>query len=500
MRAHYRDIIIGASIGIGLGLILLVGIALFIGPHYPVIIHTPQPVPPVTATPLPSVTPVAAPGVTSQPTPTLTPGPEIVTYTVQEGDTLFGIALKHGTTVEAIRTANGLTSDEIFPGDVLTIPLLTITLPKSTPFGEGETVIHIVVSGETLWDIANDYGVTVGIIRSANGLTSDTIQVGQKLIIPLGSETPTVESGTPIWRPSILEGDLEAAYPLTRETGQFTVHYQPNSLPARELNTIVAMVETALAHIERTLNVNFEGHFDVYVAGSLFAPPDLALRGRSFSSQRRFFFLYDGTGTPADQQYIVAHELTHLITWNTMGRPASVMLHEGVAVYVGMELVEDEGYIPLNVFCAAYHRIDRLPDLTGPLSFQGHIRDLDAYNAAGCFVKYLIEKYGTDKFAEVYHTGDYYSVYGQDLASLEAEWRTSLESSDYSIPFDPGKLAYYVAEVADAYDRLFVNFTGTTTQMMAYREVDKARNALLQGHFDDTATHLATFDALLAEE
>ncbi len=504
MRTQRKDIIIGAGIGIGLGLILLAGIALLARPYYMAAVPTAQPTPTLTATSPPSATPAAVPSATLESSPTLTPSPETTTYIVQDGDTLSVIADDYDTTVEAIKAANGLISNDIYPGEVLTIPLSVVTLSTPTPFIHGEAVIHTVVSGEVLSSIAERYDVSVEDIVAVNGLASaDDIWAGQKLTIPLGEtdiEVPTAEPVTQTWQPSILEGDLEAAYPLTVEADRFTLHYQPNSLPAQNRDTIVGMVETSLTHIESTLDVNLEVHFDVYVAGSLFKSPNLALRGRSFSSQRRFFFLYDGTGTSADRQYIATHEHTHTMTWNTMGRPASVMLHEGVAVYVGMKLAEgqDPSYLSIEEFCAAYHQIGQLPHVSGAPSFQGHIRDLDTYYAAGCFVKYLIEEYGTDRFAEVYHTGDYYSVYGQGLTGLEAEWIAAIESSDYSLTFDADKLAYYVTEVAAAYDRLFADFTGTTAQMSAYQELDQARMALLQGRLDDTATHLVTFDELLA--
>ena len=151
-----------------------------------------------------------------------------------------------------------------------------------------------------------------------------------------------------------------------------------------------------------------------------------------------------------------------------------------------------EGYIPLRVFCAAHHQIGRLPSVSASLSFRGHIRDLPTYYAAGCFVQHLIDTYGEDRFAEVYHTGDFHGVYGQDLPSLEAEWIATIASSNYVFDFDPDRLAYYVTEVADAYDRLFTNFTGSTEQMSAYWELDRARVALLQGRLDDTEAHLAS--------
>jgi hypothetical protein len=249
-------------------------------------------------------------------------------------------------------------------------------------------------------------------------------------------------------------------------------------------------------HIEDTLNVHLSGKFDAYVAGSLFAAPNLSLRGRSFSSQRRFFFLYDGSGTPLDQQYILTHELTHVTTWNTMGAPASVMLHEGVAVYTGMELVTDAGYMPLDLFCAAYYKTGQLPSMSKYPTFEGHIRDLDNYYTAGCFVEFLIEQYGTDNFAEVYHTGDYYGAYGKDVSELETEWIATIQTVE-PLPFDPNEFVNYVYEVATSYDLLFSNFEGRERDMIAYQKLDQARTALLMGNLNDTADYLFAFSNVL---
>ena len=54
--------------------------------------------------------------------PAQTPAPAPTTYVVQQGDTLNCIAQQFGTTVEAIRQANGLPSDVINIGQVLIIP------------------------------------------------------------------------------------------------------------------------------------------------------------------------------------------------------------------------------------------------------------------------------------------------------------------------------------------------------------------------------------------
>lgn len=53
-----------------------------------------------------------------------------------------------------------------------------------TPSGSGGGSSHTVVSGDTLFSLARRYNTTVSAIKSANGLSSDLIRVGQTLTIP----------------------------------------------------------------------------------------------------------------------------------------------------------------------------------------------------------------------------------------------------------------------------------------------------------------------------
>ncbi|MCL7746724.1 LysM peptidoglycan-binding domain-containing protein [Halalkalibacter alkaliphilus] len=143
--------------------------------------------------------------------PTSTP----TTYTVVSGDTLSGIASRFNTTAAALRQANNLTSDMIFVGQVLTIN------GTSTPSNSQatSTTAYTVVAGDTLFLIANRFNTTVNALRQANNLTSDTIRVGQVLTIPSAGGTPsnnqavtktetthTVRSGDTMWGISLQYG------------------------------------------------------------------------------------------------------------------------------------------------------------------------------------------------------------------------------------------------------------------------------------------------------
>jgi LysM repeat protein len=451
-----------------------------------------------------SDTPSSAPTLPSPTEPLPTPSPtrtESIEYTVRDGDTLFGIALAHGVSVETLQAANDLTGETIVPGQVLIIP--PGPLPTPTSYVEGDAIVHTVSSGETLIGIAKQYSVTVELIQTANDLESEIIQPGWELRIPVEADQLRVAAATTtaetekVWQPSILEGNLEEGYPLTLEGERFTLHYQPDTPAARAPNQALQLIQSALDYIETGLDVTLEDRFDVYLAGSFFPPPDMALRGRSFSSQRRNFYLYDDTGTPEERRYIITHELTHMVAWNTIGPPSSVMLHEGVAVYTGVEALEAAGFIPLTHFCAAYQQAGELPRLSGSRTYSGHIRDLDLYFTAGCFVQYLIEQYGLADFKQLFTGGDYPGLYGATLAQLEPQWTKTLEAVGDELDFDPEELVAAIAELGAAYDQLFSDFNGTSPQMAAYRELDQARIAVLQARFDAAQEHLDAFAALL---
>jgi LysM repeat protein len=122
-------------------------------------------------------------------------------HEVVSGDHLTGIAKQYGTTVSAIRDANGLTRGKpIRIGQELIIPK-GAAKAKDKPNSNGKSnggksnsgpkagpgeKIHVVASGHSLGRIAKRYHVSVDDIRERNGLTKGgkKIQPGDRLVIP----------------------------------------------------------------------------------------------------------------------------------------------------------------------------------------------------------------------------------------------------------------------------------------------------------------------------
>ena len=116
------------------------------------------------------------------------------TYKVVKGDTLYSIANKLDTSVDEIKKINNLSSNILSIGQVLKIPTKVVDL--------GDTEIYQVKSGDTLYSIANRYGISLSELKAINNLDNDLLSIGQLLNVPSGLSlvnTYTVSSGDTLY-------------------------------------------------------------------------------------------------------------------------------------------------------------------------------------------------------------------------------------------------------------------------------------------------------------
>lgn len=128
-----------------------------------------------------------APDITPQPTTqsAANASGESFTYTVQAGDTLYGIARKFGVDAQAIIDRNQLLNPSALSiGQEIVVPGQA---PEGVQTGEG--YVHVVVAGETLFAISQKYGVPLDKLAQVNQITNPgALRVGQRLLIPTGAQ------------------------------------------------------------------------------------------------------------------------------------------------------------------------------------------------------------------------------------------------------------------------------------------------------------------------
>jgi uncharacterized protein YkwD len=132
--------------------------------------------------------------------------PDLITHTIQSGDTLLKLAAQYDVPMAAIQLQNHMgDSTVLHTGD-------TIAVPRQAPW-EGASrfwIVRVVREGETLTAIADAYGLDPEALQAANRLAdADLIAIGQQLVLPLDRPiaefTPTsTPTSTPTLPPSPL--------------------------------------------------------------------------------------------------------------------------------------------------------------------------------------------------------------------------------------------------------------------------------------------------------
>ncbi len=110
------------------------------------------------------------------------------TYIVQKGDSLYSIAKKFNTTVEQLKSLNNLTSNVLQINQVLKISEDDNAMEDDN-MDTANT--YVVQSGDSLYSIARKFNTTVDELKSLNNLTSNLLQINQVLKIPSSSDIPT---------------------------------------------------------------------------------------------------------------------------------------------------------------------------------------------------------------------------------------------------------------------------------------------------------------------
>lgn len=140
-----------------------------------------------------------------------------INYTVLPGDSLWKIANTYKVTIDSIKKLNDLSSDNIQIDQKLLIstdlqPVLGLTetvesapletsVPTTVPISSNTSSLQIytVKSGDSLSKIGYEFNVSVNDIKKLNNLSSDVIQIGQQLSMPISLTTHVVKAGENVY-------------------------------------------------------------------------------------------------------------------------------------------------------------------------------------------------------------------------------------------------------------------------------------------------------------
>ncbi len=165
------------------------------------------------------------------------------TYVVKSGDSLSKIAAAHGyRTADVLAVNPGLNANKIRVGQTIVLPGAGGAKPVVIKHGPATTATggtYVVQKGDILGRIANKHGVKLADLKKANGLTSDKIVVGQRLVIPGAKPVPVADKKPP--KPASAEARVAPVQPKqttpTKKTDTPPAVPEVKTMPLPEVTT-----------------------------------------------------------------------------------------------------------------------------------------------------------------------------------------------------------------------------------------------------------------------
>lgn len=148
-------------------------------------------------------------------------GKIFIIHQVGEKETLYGISRRYGTTVDSILQYNPTADAGLEIGQVIKVPYV----PKRSSRTSSDNGLHTVAAKETMFSISQAYNVSVDDIKKWNNLTSNSLSIGQQIVVRKPSSaqdpavTPAVTSTVASAKGTHIVGSKETMFSISRQYG-----------------------------------------------------------------------------------------------------------------------------------------------------------------------------------------------------------------------------------------------------------------------------------------
>jgi hypothetical protein len=216
---------------------------------------------------------------------------------------------------------------------------------------------------------------------------------------------------------------------LTTSSAHITFHYLPGTYAAEAIDALADEHETAFAYNAGWLGLDYTGppvEFFIYPSEELLYLATARNAGFALNRAGPDAAEVHSVWVSATRHQSIGHELTHVVTYWTLGEAGQALLGEGAAVCL------DHGEVPVHARASELRgqaALLPLADMLGETWFE-HDPAI-AYPESGSLACWLLERYGPEKFQALYPRADFETaldaIYGFDLEYLEKDWLTMLD-------------------------------------------------------------------------
>lgn len=218
-------------------------------------------------------------------------------HTVQEGETLFQIARQYDITVADLREWNDLRDDELKVGQTL------LVRPPAD-----EAIVHTVEPQETLFSISKQYGVSIAALKRWNNLENNALKIGQELTVFPG-DTTTSNARVPVPEN---EPSRQNTYYIVKSGDNLTTIAREHNMTLEELKALNDLTSNTI-RVGQRLTVRQPS-----------APPSVQEGGESSSPQGAFVSIRLGNNPSLQgllERYEMDEEEFNLLNPDLAGEP-----------------------------------------------------------------------------------------------------------------------------------------------------------------------------------
>jgi len=269
-------------------------------------------------------------------------------------------------------------------------------------------------------------GTLVCLVRYRIGY----VLLGEAPASEFDAHQPDFEAMVASFHPTDFPGVVPYEQWETRRTAHLVFHYPPDSTPARDIDRIARLYNSAYDDNATYLGITLDRPIDVYLYPTRDVRRHMTARDFGFAmvTEYEVHSLW-----AADEQQSPGHEVVHVLTGNGWGdpstgsgqAPAEALLGEGIAVWLDHS-GRDHHRQAADLLASG--KLLPIRDILGDGWFQhdGAI----TYPEAGSFVGFMLENLGVRKFKRIYLAKDFeaelQAAVGWTLPDLEASWHETL--------------------------------------------------------------------------
>lgn len=229
---------------------------------------------------------------------------------------------------------------------------------------------------------------------------------------------------------AVIPQDADRALTGSQSTKHFTIRYRPGSRAGAAVDRVAAMAERELARILDALEMKPEAGFELHLYDDI-AELIAVTRTRGtggFSAGNAAHLAYDDDQTRF-------HEMVHLVAHRlpkTGPETRNLFFAEGLSNAI-LEYVHGVHVHAVAAFEAKRASLPAVAEMTGAPDFYKWMEkrpDLNAYDVAGSYFRFLLDTHGVDKVVRYYTGTTAKDAFGATEGDLEGAWRKHLVTFD----------------------------------------------------------------------